>query len=228
MSRLSAFLYVPEENAAASGTRKPPRPSGVFLVMLNGLVFFGLGAVGSHLLGLLVLVPLTLGYLAFSALPQLAVRFGVERRRYLRPLPRIAAYLSPLPLLVVIGMVLPKATRPPNQQNPARSSDGAYEARFSSPSPGWDIAIRDLRSKTKWKIETEFLPHLRIYWLWDDANRLWIYNSDDGGVHVLALENGRWDMRRWGHGHSPDRQSAVPDGLAPPASLYPPYAAAKP
>lgn len=220
--RFFSRLFMPAESADSNAPRKAPHPSVLFLVLLNGLAFFALGGVGNHLPGVLFFGLVTVFYLILSAIPQLLVRFVVERRAYLRPLPRALAYLSPLPLLFLVGAVMPKAPRPPNKLNPTLSSDGVYEARFASPNEGWEIVLTDQRARTKTKIETEFVPHLQIYWHWDDANRLWIYNSDDGSVHFAAFTDGEWRLRRWGYGHQ--RSAGSPSDFDPPAQLYPPYA----
>lgn len=198
------------------------RPSVAFLVIVNALLFFAMGAIGNHVLGILFLVPATLFFMAFSAVPQLLVRRFLEKRAYLKPVPRTLAYLSPLWLLFLLGALLPALPQAPNKQNPARSPDGQFEARFTSPAPGWDVVIRERRSGKKWKEETPFLPHLQIYWRWDAENRLWIYNSDDGRVHYLQAAEGAWSMHEWGWGGAPSSESA--SELRPPNELYPSYA----
>lgn len=199
------------------------RPSIAFLVLLNGLIFFALGAIGTHRFGILFHIPITLFFMILSLIPQGIVRLAVERRFYLKPGPRFVAYLSPLWLLVLAGLVLPAAARPPNKQNPTRSPDGHYEARFSSPDGGWKIVITDRQSKAKWKEETPFLSHLQIYWHWDANNRLWIYNSDDGRVHYLETANEGWRLHEWnGNLGRKNNTEVIPP---PPYDLYPPYAA---
>lgn len=194
------------------------------MVILNDLIFFALGAIGNHVLGIIFLVPVTLFYLVFSSIPQLLVRRFIEKRHFLKPLPRTLAYLSPLALLFLLGLVLPASARAPNKQNPALSPDGQFEAHFSSPASGWDVVVVDRKSGRKHKEEAPFMPHLQIYWHWDADNRLWIYNSDDGSVHLLNRDRDKWLMSRWGYGHRTDSDPGVPPGLTPPAELYPPYA----
>lgn len=197
-------------------------PSITFLVLLNGLAFFALGAIGNHRLGVALHVPLTVFFMVLSLIPQGIVRLTLERRFYLKPAPRFFFYLSPLWLLVLSGLVLPAATRPPNKQNPALSPDGHYQARFSSPEGGWKIVIVDRQGDGKWTEETPFLPHLQIYWHWDAENRLWIYNSDDGRVHYLSTTGAGWRMNEWsGNLGAPALPEPKPN---PPVELYPPYA----
>lgn len=226
MRQLLSRLYIPSSEAVPpDGAAKAPRPSITFLVVLNGLVFFSLGAVGNHTLGILLHVPTTIVFMLFSALPQLLVRRFTERKRCLKPIPRTLAYLSPLLLLLLAGALLPRGPQKPNHLNPAPSPDGRYEARFSSPSPGWNIVVVDTKSGQKWKEETSFMPHLQIYWRWDANNRLWIYNSDDAGVHFLDPRPDGWALRKWGWGHR-----AEPDmgSFTPPSELYPEYDRAAP
>lgn len=98
MRRLISLLYLPAQPIAVAGqptTPPQPRPSITFLVILHGLIFFALGAVGNHALGVVFHVPVTLTFMALSAVPQVLVRRVVERKHFLRPLPRTFAYLSP-------------------------------------------------------------------------------------------------------------------------------------
>lgn len=86
---------------------------------------------------------------------------------------------------MALSAVLPHLPQAPSKLHPAASHDGRYEAWFSSPPGGWNILVVDKETGRKWTEETSFLPHFQIYWRWDDAHRLWIYNSDDAGVHYL-------------------------------------------
>lgn len=217
LARLAARLYTTH-----SDSRNRGRPSILFLVLINGLLFFAMGAIGRHTLGLLFHLLVTLFFMVISLIPQGIVKLALERRYVLKPIPRSAAYLSPLWLLVVGGLVLPAADRPPNKQNPALSPDGRYQARFSSPEGGWNIVIADRHDQTKWTEETPFLPHLQIYWYWDAENRLWIYNSDDGRVHYLKTADDRWRMYEWNG--TLGRQNDTTATPSPPRDLYPPYA----
>lgn len=220
MRQFISRLYLSSKEASSDGKAKAAQPSIAFLVLINGLIFFALGAVGNHTLGILFHVPTTVMFMLLSALPQLMVRRFAERTRCLKPFPRTLAYLSPILLLLLAGIVLPKGRQKPNHLNPALSPNGRYEARFSSPAPGWDIVVVDKETGKKWKEETSFMPHLQIYWRWDASSRLWIYNSDDAGVHFLEPRAEGWALSQWGWSH---RAEAGMGLLTPPAELYPEY-----
>ncbi len=221
MRRFISRLYLPSEAIQPGGKAKAAQPSIAFLVIINGLIFFALGAVGSHPLGILFQAVGTVMFMLLSALPQLLVRRFAERNRRLKPVPRTFAYLSPILLLFLAGTLLAKVLpQKPNHLNPAPSPDGRYEARFSSPAPGWDIVVVDKKTGKKWKEETTFVPHLQIYWRWDAGNRLWIYNSDSAGIYFLEPNGDEWALREWGWRRS---AQAGMESLAPPEELYPEY-----
>lgn len=223
MRRFVSRFYTSSGEVSSGGKAKAARPSIAFLVLINGLIFFAFGAVGNHTLGILFHVPTTAIFMLFSALPQTLVHRFAERNRCLKPVPRAFAYLSPILLLLLAGTLLPKGPQKPNHLNPAPSPDGRYEARFSSPSPGWDIVVVDTATGNKWKEETSFMPHLQIYWRWDVNNRLWIYNSDNAGVHFLEPDVEGWTLKDWGWSHT---AASGMGHLTPPAELYPEYARA--
>jgi hypothetical protein len=223
MRRSLSRLYVSPDAVSLAGKVKAPQPSIAFLVIVNGLIFFAVGAVGNHPLGILFHAVGTVMFMMFSALPQILIRRFAERNRCLKPVPRSLAYLSPILLLLLAGTLLPKGPQKPNHLNPAPSPDGRYEARFSSPSPGWDIVVVDTTTGNKWKEETPFMPHLQIYWRWDANNRLWIYNSDNAGVHFLEPDVEGWTLKDWGWSHT---AASGMGHLSPPAELYPEYARA--
>ena len=223
MRRSLSRLYISPDAVSLAGKVKAPQPSIAFLVIVNGLIFFAVGAVGNHPLGILFHAVGTVMFMMFSALPQILIRRFAERNRCLKPVPRSLAYLSPILLLLLAGTLLPKGPQKPNHLNPAPSPDGRYEARFSSPSPGWDIVVVDTTTGNKWKEETPFMPHLQIYWRWDANNRLWIYNSDNAGVHFLEPNVEGWTLKDWGWSHT---AASGMGHLTPPAELYPEYARA--
>lgn len=54
-----------------------------------------------------------------------------------------------------------------------------------------------------------FPARFNVYWAWDDAQRLWLYNTDDGGVWVYAHGTEGWGRQAW------ERSG----GLVPPAVI---------
>ena len=54
-----------------------------------------------------------------------------------------------------------------------------------------------------------FPARFNVYWGWDDQQRLWLYNSDDGRVWIYAQGPQGWARQEWERGA----------GLAPPAVI---------
>lgn len=200
-----------------------PKPSMAFLVILNGLLCFASLAIGNHLFGVIFAIPSTLLFMAVSAIPQVILIKTVERKRILRPLPRIMVYTSPWWISVLLPLLGVHADRAPNKQNPAISSDGEYIAKVSSPAEGWVIRIENRSGGSKWTEKTNFVPHLNIYWRWDSDHRFWIYNSDNGAVYFMHKkpDSNEWTMNDWGR--SLTRNEDIPQAVNPPDELYPHY-----
>ena len=60
------------------------------------------------------------------------------------------------------------------------------------------------------KDDSEFVGHLNVYWAWDDRDRVWLKNSDDGRIHYWELDDkNSWRRYEW--------TEASP--VRPPASL---------
>lgn len=36
-----------------------------------------------------------------------------------------------------------------------------------------------------------------VYWAWDDAERLWVHNSDDGAKYVWQRVDDAWQRQSW-------------------------------
>jgi hypothetical protein len=111
--------------------------------------------------------------------------------------------------------------RPINKQRPAVSDSGLYYAYVRAGSGGWRIKIEDQDGATLYEEQTEFVPHLNVYWIWGPQDQLWLYNSDDGRVHCWTRqEDATWRHVQWGYGRVCETEEDV--GV-PPESLYPDY-----
>ena len=202
-----------------------PKPTLVFLVILNGLLFFCALAIPSTLFGLILAVPATIFFMLVSGLIQAIIRKIAERNFYLKPIPRILAYTSPFLLLLFLLLLLAclgiKPSSKPNKARPAITADGKMEAYVSSPSEGWRIKISNKDTGRTWTHQTDFVSHLNIYWIWDSESRFWIYNSDDGSVYFMDRIGDEWKIQDWGNGRT--KLQNIPDSLIPPYALYPDY-----
>ena len=209
-------IYLPHSEAK-------PKPSTAFLITLNGLIFFGLLVIDATIFGLILAIPSTMIFMLISGILQLIIRHTIERRRFLLPLPRFAAYLSPLCLPILLSLISPSPFQEANQKSPTRSPDGTYEARISAPTAGWKIKISEVGGKKDWIKQTEFVSHLNIYWAWDADNRFWIRNSDDGSIYFIEKRKNNWNTARWGNEWEGKTEDNIPTDIAPPKELLSSY-----
>jgi hypothetical protein len=115
-----------------------------------------------------------------------------------------------------------------NQRQPLPSPSGKYVltipietgSHFSSPGV-WKVTIRDSEGSVLYKDEgSDFVGSLNVYWVWDDADRVWLYNSDNSHVYFWELQDGVWSKQDWGA----SRERQIDGVIAPPESVYPEYA----
>jgi hypothetical protein len=74
-----------------------------------------------------------------------------------------------------------------NQRSPSTSPSGKYVLTVPierDPTVGnlryWRVTISDTTGKQLHKDNSKFIGALNVYWCWDSADRVWLYNSDDG------------------------------------------------
>lgn len=128
-------------------------------------------------------------------------------------------------LLAVFAGCTPPAPKP-NQVQPMRSPSGKYVLTLPiERNPAyhdalvWKVTISDANGHPLYKDDaSEFVGNLNVYWMWDDADRVWIYNSDDGGVWFWELDGTQWIKTFWGYGAS-DRE--IDRVIEQPPALYP-------
>ena len=102
----------------------------------------------------------------------------------------------------------------PNRALPQKSPSGRYVFDFSGGVPelraGGRVVLRAAAAPFRKN------PHL--YWLWDDADRLWIYDETSKRVYYYQRGAHGWRRRYWS-----GKRSAHPErDLLPPLGLYPP------
>ena len=59
---------------------------------------------------------------------------------------------------------------------------------------------------------------LNAYWAWDDSDRAWLYNSDNGRVYFWEFDGTNWIKTYWGYGKDHreiQREIEQPDVLYP-------------
>lgn len=90
-----------------------------------------------------------------------------------------------------------------NQTQGATAPSGKFvlrmpiEPQTSNPAykgtPVWKVMISDANGRVVYKDEaSEMVGSLRVYWGWDDQDRVWVYNSDDGSIWRWEVTGGEW------------------------------------
>ena len=82
--------------------------------------------------------------------------------------------------------------------------------------PVWKVAIRDKKGKLLFKDDdSTFIGTLSVYFTWDDQDRVWLYNSDNGCVYFYEQIDANWKKQEWGQ----KRQRTIERNISPPKSL---------
>jgi hypothetical protein len=59
--------------------------------------------------------------------------------------------------------------------------------------PVWTVTIKDRRGRVLFRDdESAMVGNLNVYWAWDERNRVWVYNSDNGKVFKYESKDGQW------------------------------------
>jgi hypothetical protein len=126
-----------------------------------------------------------------------------------------------------------------NHRSPSTSPSGKYVVEMPiGPKDQkfryWRPTIRDQAGDVLYE-ETEdlFAGWLQIYWIWDEADRLWVYNSDNGNKYWWEVNDNGAQRFSWYQGEidrakvesylcsgTPPEKSPKP---LPPAELFPDY-----
>jgi hypothetical protein len=210
-----------------SGALRPPtsrvskKPSTLFLILLNGLIFYCLLGLSSNIFGLILGIFTTAVFMAFSGIWH-GIVVCIERKRHLKPPLRTGVFLLPVIILVVLPMVGIHPPQKINKQDPAVSPSREFSARVGTKDGYWLIQISDREGNKVHTEHTDFVDYLNVYWIWDEEDRFWAFNSDDQTVHCWCRDDeGVWQWLEWGSIYG--ERSAL-DDLRPPEDLYPDYA----
>lgn len=146
-----------------------------------------------------------------------------------------------LVVLMVLSPLLPHRPRQgdeePNQRQSRVSPSGRYilsvpiersrsrKGPLGFGMPYWYVTVSDPNGVLLYRdAQEEFQGIHNVYWTWDDQDRVWLYDSDDGTVYLYEWADGAWSRRTWGH----DRTRHIEQEIVPPDALYPPYVSAGP
>lgn len=107
------------------------------------------------------------------------------------------------------------------QQQDLPSADGALLVRVPIvPAEGRDFAnywcpeIRAADGTVVYLDELGFPARFNIYWAWDDARGLWVYNTDDGTVWRYAESPEGWARQPWERGAAPEPPPEIQSRLS--------------
>jgi hypothetical protein len=96
------------------------------------------------------------------------------------------------------------------QESPLASPDGRWVAKVPlSAVPGREFAtwwlpeIADADGALHYADPEGFPGRFNVYWAWDAEDRLWLYETDEGGLWVFAEEAGQWTRRPPREGEAP-------------------------
>jgi hypothetical protein len=199
----------------------PRKPSTAFLVVLNALLFLALLLPPLNPMGLVLAIPVTALFLVVSGVWQ-AIWVFLDHKFGFHNIVRCFGLVFPATVFLVLPYLGVLPEQPINKQEPATSKTGKYKAYVHAKPGGWTVEIQDRTGKTLHVEQTDFVPHLNVYWIWGADERFWLYNSDDGSIHCwYARFDGAWQHVIWDHGHTRETDLNLGD---PPTDLYPDYA----
>jgi len=150
-----------------------------------------------------------------AAVVHLVTFLLIRKWRRSSPFPALL-YLLPVLLLCSYSLAGPFSAQQPNQRDPFPSPSGKYVLSMPSDDCYWHPTISDADGDVLYRDEEGFPGWFSVYWYWDEQDRAWLYNSDDGKVWVWVREGGQWVKHEHG----------VPGGkyYTPPKEVYPDYA----
>ena len=211
-----------------TGEQRGQRPRTRVLVLANAALwclYFVLSAINSGPHGI-VLIPIALAVvLGITTTAQLLLHLALRRCQIQMAL-RTALFFAPTAALVAIALAIPKPSTPPNKIQPMPSPSGSYILRVPiEPNPGynghkvWKVTISDSSGAVLYKDDSsKCVGWLNAYWAWDDSDRAWLYNSDNGRVYFWEFDGTNWIKTYWGYGKDHreiQREIEQPDALYP-------------
>ena len=105
---------------------------------------------------------------------------------------------------------------PPNQTQNQVSPSGQYvlsvSRKYQSKTKElvWMVTIKSKDGSLLYQDKDSTMwSGLNVYFGWDEQDRVWLYNSDDGGIWRWELANGSWTKMR------SDREDGMPDWILP-------------
>ena len=137
------------------------------------------------------------------------------------------ALLLCLIIALVAGCGRSGRARRPAQELPLTSPSGEYvltmpieNDRAQGNAAYRRLKILDSDGNVVYKDKNPpFWSARRIYWAWDQEDRVWLYNGFDTTVWFWEQSDGAWTKNKYGYG----RAKQIDREIAPPEKLYPDY-----
>ena len=199
--------------------KKQKKPLTWLLILINSGILFLISIWSAKWpLGYISAFFITGWLIAFSSIWHGLIAV-IERRISFPPIVRSLFFLFPVIVVLVLSAYSSHLPQPINQQFPAISPSKKYQASFTSPDDYWHLKITgtDIQSFEK---TTTYIGHFSIYWLWDNDDRLWVYNSDVQFLYFWHFVDGNWVEAEYGL----EGEKNPSFDFSPPEDVYPYYA----
>ncbi|MEN6428037.1 MAG: hypothetical protein ABFE13_22010 [Phycisphaerales bacterium] len=215
-------------------------------VLTAGAVFLAFGVlmlVTTYVFWVIVPSALVLNASTFLLLVLFGILLFVARRKRRGWLAAVSLGGISVPGLFIALMLLhpllphPPREQKPNQREPLPSPSGRYvltvpierSSSYKGPlgygMPFWHVTISDSNETVLYRDPNEDFHGIHnVYWVWDDQDRVWLYNSDNGAEYFYERTGLTWSRSRWGGGTPGQGVQRA----APPDALYPPYVRGEP
>jgi len=201
------------------------KPPAWLLILLNAgfwLVFLAVVATPYDPLAAIFWLVALVFVVGVSTVGQVVI-WLVIRRRTLHWLLRTALFFLPTAVLVLWGLFGPKPSPKQNQIQPLVSPSGKYVLTLPiDVNPNyhhlrvWKVTIAKPDGTVLYRDDSsKFGGTFNVYWLWDSADRVWLYNSDDGAEFYWEFDGTKWNKTSW------EKQSQKDPTIKPPENLIP-------
>lgn len=192
----------------------------MFLIIINSILLFiySIHGIQNGLQALFSLIVFAV-LLIISSTYHL-ILWLIIRKRTLSWMVRTPLYLLPM-IIILISLLFPaNLTELPNQKSKLISPSKQYTMNMDMEHNRWIVSISDTNGKLLYRDNnSDFVGHLNVYWIWDDKDRLWLFNSDDSRIYYWIPISSTWKKNLWS-----DEKNSKQDDFSPPMDLYPDYA----
>ena len=99
---------------------------------------------------------------------------------------------------LIVVVLISSCWRPeyhkPFQEQPLVSPSGKYVLTLPIEKAAdtlhyWRVTISDRNGNVLFKDDSEFPGRFNVYWTWDNADRVWLQNSDNGYTYYWKLDD---------------------------------------